>query len=148
MKKCDMYSHKRYSGDHYFHLTDEIRTRRALFTLKVHRTTKGQLLLLNPRLQAQVLLIHAVPPSVPPVFPLSSYPFLFGILPRWWWPFGLESPTVFDKTLFFFMYHLLNVYGMSIPKNILWEMLHCIPNDIENKWFKGKFFAAYFTSIT
>lgn len=27
----------------------------------------------------------------------------------------------------------------SIPEKMLWEMLHYAPNDIENKWFKGKF---------
>ena len=34
---------------------------------------------------------------------------------------------------YFFPYYLFTVYGLSIPENVLREMLHYAPNDIENK---------------
>lgn len=38
-----------------------------------------------------------------------------------------------------FLYSLLTAYGMIITENSLWEILRYAANDIENKWFEGKF---------
>ena len=119
----------------------EIRNRSILqysrFTqlvLKVHTAGKGHHLHSNPRLQSQIS------PNYPGCFS-STETFTFFFNCPLYFVYYLDPVAVWSrvsKHIWLKIFFSIVNYGMSIPDNTLREMLHYIPNDLENKWFQGK----------